>query len=314
MDLREFEAVIAVSELGSFSAAATALFISQPALTRRVALLEAELDLKLFIRAPRGVFLTDAGRALIGPARRALLETEKIRRTLDLIHDGGRGSLLISGVPNLNLAYLGSLVGRFQELHPDMEIRVSHARSTAAAIESVEAGTNDLAIVDLPSSSERVTVTALWEVDFLAVMARVSETPSPATSLPVVTAEMLRGRPWVHLPEDLYPCQPGRALFDMVGLEPSVRIETAHSELQLPIAIGGRGVAVVPRPSAMRALDDGGMIALPPEPIVRTVGLARRKDETSPAVARFLRLAGSMKPAVRAFSPKILEREDELAS
>lgn len=63
MDLRGLEAVLAVYEHGSFSDAAAAIFLSQPALTRRIAQLERELDTRLFVRAPRQVYLTDTDRA-----------------------------------------------------------------------------------------------------------------------------------------------------------------------------------------------------------------------------------------------------------
>jgi DNA-binding transcriptional LysR family regulator len=291
MDLRELEAVVAVHELGSFSAAASALFISQPALTRRVALLERELDLKLFVRSPRGVFLTDAGRALIEPAQRALQEADRIKRTLDLMHGGTRGTLLITGVPNLNIGYIGSLIGKFHEKLPDVDVQVSYSVSTAAAVESVEAGVNHLAIVDLPVESESVTVADIWEDDYLAVFASDPTSKKTDGAIPIATAEMLTGRPMVHLPEILYPRQEPRMLFDMLGMEPTSRVETEHCELLIPIALGGRGVTVVPRFLAMYAREQGASIAQPPRPITRRIGLARRRTETSPTIGQLLRLA-----------------------
>ncbi|THG32852.1 LysR family transcriptional regulator [Naasia lichenicola] len=306
--------MIAVSELGSFSAAATALYISQPALTRRVALLEAELDLKLFIRTPRGVFLTDAGRIVIEPARRAISETERIKRELDLIHAGSRGSLLITGAPNLNLAHIGGLIGRFQQVHPEVDIRVGHSRSTAAALEAVESGTRDLAIVDSQPTSDRFALTELWEDDYFAVMAHGAKTAARSHVIPTVTADMIRGRPLVHMPRSSHPIEQGQALFDMVGVEPDSRIETEHCELLVPIAIGGHGVAIVPRLQAMRAFEEGAFVASPPERMTATISLARRFDEASPSVMRFLRLVRTAKASARTFVPKLLESAESLAS
>jgi DNA-binding transcriptional LysR family regulator len=295
MDLRELEAVVAVHEHGSFSGAATALFVSQPALTRRVALLERELDVKLFVRSSRGTYLTDAGRALIDPAQRALREADQIRKNLGMIRTGSHGTLVIAGDPNLSVGQIGYLVAEFHEAYPDVEVKIATCESTDAAITAVEAGIHDLAIVERPVRSGSLVSTPIWEDDYLAVFRRNDSRRSVDQSLPFVTAEMLRGRPMVRLPQSQYPQQQAKQLWEMVGMEPTSAIETESYELLVSIARGGRGVAVVPRQVAMQAYEDGAQVASPPRPITRSIALARRRDENSPIVGRFLRIATAEK-------------------
>jgi len=72
MDISSLQAFLAVAETGSFSRAADRLFITQPAVSKRIAALEDELHTKLFDRIGRRVALTEAGQALLPRARRLL--------------------------------------------------------------------------------------------------------------------------------------------------------------------------------------------------------------------------------------------------
>ena len=72
MELRQVEYVVGVAEHGGFTRAATALHVTQPALSEGVARLEAELGVELFHRVGRRVVLSAAGEAFLDPARRLL--------------------------------------------------------------------------------------------------------------------------------------------------------------------------------------------------------------------------------------------------
>ncbi|HJX43882.1 MAG TPA: LysR family transcriptional regulator, partial [Geodermatophilus sp.] len=74
--LRELRALVAVAEEQSITRAAQRLFLAQPALSRRLQALERQVGVPLLTRLPRGVALTEAGRALLGPAREAVTAWE----------------------------------------------------------------------------------------------------------------------------------------------------------------------------------------------------------------------------------------------
>jgi DNA-binding transcriptional LysR family regulator len=300
VDLRGLEAVLAVHEHGSFSDAAAALYLSQPALTRRVAQLEQELDTRLFVRAPRRVYLTDTGRALIEPARRALREAESIRGAIDLVRAGERGNLSIVGMSNLN-AGLGPLISRFHEAAPEVEIRLVAVESTASASALVEAGVHDLAIVDLPFGSSSLLAHPLPKQDFYAVFAAGATGVDQTSTIPVVNTRMLEGRTMVHLPNAQFPTQRGMQLFDMVGVQPSAHMEVSNCGLLIPIAKSGRTVSVVPHPVAMLARAEGLDLGAPPRPIQRTLAFARHPANASTAVRHFLGVADSMTKAAVPF-------------
>ena len=98
MDLGALDAFVAIADTGSFSAAGERLFLTQPAVSKRIAALEAQLGRRLFDRVGREVALTEAGLALLPRARRILAELDDSRRALGNLDAevGGRLSLATS--------------------------------------------------------------------------------------------------------------------------------------------------------------------------------------------------------------------------
>ena len=80
MDIAALQAFVAIADAGSFSRAADALYLTQPAISKRIAALEAELGTRLFDRIGRGVQLSPAGTALLDQARRILNEVAEAKR------------------------------------------------------------------------------------------------------------------------------------------------------------------------------------------------------------------------------------------
>src|SRR3546814_17737149 len=92
MDTQALSAFTEIADSGSFTQAALALHLSQPAISKRITTLEQQIGQSLFDRIGRRVRLTDAGRALLPYARKALQDIEDGRRALSQLHDqiGGR--------------------------------------------------------------------------------------------------------------------------------------------------------------------------------------------------------------------------------
>jgi DNA-binding transcriptional LysR family regulator len=123
VDLRHFRSFVVVAEEGNIGRAATRLFITQPALSRQLQRLEEELRVVLFVRVPRGVELTDAGRELLGKARAALDAAEQALTIASRSSRPG-GSPLVSRSPGI--ASTGSSWAR----RSPPAIRASWSRST----------------------------------------------------------------------------------------------------------------------------------------------------------------------------------------
>src|SRR5438067_3391110 len=129
MQLAQVESFLEVARRGSVSRAAEALFVTQPSLTARLLALENELGEQLFVRSRQGMRLTDAGRALLPHAERALRAVRDGRQAVLESHSGGGGQLLIAAAPAVSTYILPPLLEQFAATYPrvDVAVRTGHS-------------------------------------------------------------------------------------------------------------------------------------------------------------------------------------------
>jgi DNA-binding transcriptional LysR family regulator len=129
IQLVQVEGFLEVARKGSVSRAAEALFITQPTLTARLQGLERELGAPLFLRTPHGMRLTDAGRAWVPFAERALRALVDGRDALEQIKTASAGHLMIAAAPAVSTYVLPGLLERFVAAHPRVEVSVRTGHS-----------------------------------------------------------------------------------------------------------------------------------------------------------------------------------------
>src|SRR5438034_4247389 len=131
IQLVQVEGFLEVARRGSVSRAAEALFITQPTLTARLHGLERELGIKLFLRTPRGMRLTDAGRAWVPFAERAMRALVEGRDALEQVKAASAGHLTIGSALAVSTYILPDLLERFVASHPRVEVSVRTGHSEA---------------------------------------------------------------------------------------------------------------------------------------------------------------------------------------
>jgi DNA-binding transcriptional LysR family regulator len=129
IQLVQVEGFLEVARRGSVSRAAEALFITQPTLTARLHGLERELGTSLFLRTPHGMRLTDAGRAWIPFAERALRALVDGRDALQQVLSASAGHLMIAAAPAVSTYVLPELLEQFVAVHPRVEVSVRTGHS-----------------------------------------------------------------------------------------------------------------------------------------------------------------------------------------
>jgi DNA-binding transcriptional LysR family regulator len=129
IQLVQVEGFLEVARRGSVSRAAEALFITQPTLTARLHALERELGTPLFLRTPHGMRLTDAGRAWIPFAERALRALVDGRDALQQVLSASAGHLMIAAAPAVSTYVLPELLEQFVAVHPRVEVSVRTGHS-----------------------------------------------------------------------------------------------------------------------------------------------------------------------------------------
>lgn len=129
MLLVHIEGFLEVARLGSVSRAAEALYVTQPTLTARLHGLERELGERLFVRGRQGMRLTDAGRAFLPYAERAVRALRDGRHAIDEVGRASAGQLLVAAAPAVSTYILPAVLEAFVNSHPRVEVVVRTGHS-----------------------------------------------------------------------------------------------------------------------------------------------------------------------------------------
>ncbi|WP_286239082.1 LysR family transcriptional regulator [Neptuniibacter halophilus] len=164
MDTNSLQAFLAVADSRSFSKAADALFITQSAVSKRIALLEEQLDSKLFDRIGRTVSMTEAGNALLPRARDILLQLDDARRVIGNLNAGDvTGRLSLAASHHISLHRLPPLLKQFSQECPRVELDLQFAESEIA-YEGVLKGDLELALITLsPQPDAAIRSEIIWD-------------------------------------------------------------------------------------------------------------------------------------------------------
>jgi len=286
MDERRLRYFLAIVEEGSVTAAAARLHVAQPSLSQSLRGIERELGAELFHRVGRGLQLTSAGQALIGPARQALLAIDAARSAVHEISELLAGELSIAALATLAADPLGDLVGRFRAAHPGVTVAIQEAESTAEAGRLVAEGTRELGVVHLPVAPARLHVTPLGIQELLFVLP-----PGPDADPRPLTPAALRSAPLVVTARGTSTRELLEQAFAAAGVVPQIAVETTAREAIVPLVLAGAGVALLPAALAHEAERRGARVRSARPALTRSIGLVRRPGPSSPAARAFTALA-----------------------
>ena len=169
MEFAALKAFQIVAESGSFSKAGEALFLTQPAISKRIASLEHQLGMKLFDRIGKHVLLTEAGRTLLPEAQKILAQVEESQRLLANLTMSVSGPLHVATSHHIGLHRLPAILQKFTHHHPEVELELSFMDSENA-LRLIEIGKLELAIVTLPEDpAPLLKTTPAWKDDLVFV-------------------------------------------------------------------------------------------------------------------------------------------------
>lgn len=246
MDLKQLEYFVRVAELGSFTRAAVALDVAQPALSRQVRLLEVELRQNLLTRNGRGAAPTEAGKLLLEHGRGILHQVERAREELGRVRGALAGRVAIGLPPSVAKAMAVPLVREFRQRMPDATLSISEGLSVGMQ-EALANGRLDIALLYNTGPSPDVELTPLLEEQLFLVQHRAGRAaPSSAKPKPVPLRDV------AQLPL-VIPSRPNaiRMLVETemaaLGLRPQVALEIDGVAAILDLVEDGAGHAVLSR-------------------------------------------------------------------
>lgn len=169
MEIASLKAFVAVAETGSFSRAAETLFITQPAISKRVAALESDLGVPLFDRLGRGIQLTEAGTRFSISARRILSDLATSREEIRTLSSSISGRLRLATSHHIGIHRLPPVLKAFTQAHPGVDLDLLFMDSEEAC-KQVADGIIELAVVTLPERVEAQLITDLVWPDPLVIV------------------------------------------------------------------------------------------------------------------------------------------------
>lgn len=179
MDIQNIRAFLMVVETSSFSRAAEKLFITQPAISKRIASLEFSLDCKLFDRLGKNIQLTQAGEALIPSYQKITAEFDNSQRIISNMRIEVSGQLKFGTSHHIGLHRLPPVLRKYTRQYPDVEFDIQFMDSEQAA-ELILKGSIELALITLPDAVEKpLTTIRSWSDPMHCVVASDHELAKP---------------------------------------------------------------------------------------------------------------------------------------
>jgi len=294
MDIRQLRHFVAVAQTLHFGRAADRLHMTQPPLSQSIMGLERELGAPLFARTKRNVRLTPLGEEWLPHVLEVLASLDKLPVTARGIRDGQTGRLSLSFVSTADYSVLPSLVRRYSQAFPNVEIQLVEATSDVQ-LPALVNGERHAGII-IPSTEQPLPASLsyrrLLREPLVAAVPEAWIDSGRLGGADALSAEEVLASPLI-----LFPRQVAPAFHDLVtgyfaALGGRARIVQEAIQMQTIISLvsGGLGIALVP--ASLRNLARTGVRYVPlagQAPELET-GLAWRSGDIAPPLANFLQL------------------------
>jgi DNA-binding transcriptional LysR family regulator len=260
MNTQQLRTFVTVVEVGSFSEAARALGISQPAVTMQIQGLESSIGATLLDRRYRRIDLTEAGRALLPYARHVLAQLDEARDEIAALSGSVTGRLTISASTTPGVYVIPRLLGAFIAAHPEVGVTIE-VHDTAAVVEAVESGRAQFGMTGATVRGARIAFEELGTDELILICAPDSPL---ATRTGVALAE-LADESWVMRESGSGTRQVTESLLADHGLDPQelrVAVELGTGEAIVSAVEGGLGISILSRHVAGKALELGTVVSV----------------------------------------------------
>ena len=127
VDVRQLKFFLAVVDHNGISRAATHLMVAQPSLSQAIATFERELGMPLFHRIGRGLVLSEAGTALVGPARVVLRDLDEAKAIMSALKGLRGGRIDLVTMPSPGMEPLTTILTTFSRAHPEVTVNAEAA-------------------------------------------------------------------------------------------------------------------------------------------------------------------------------------------
>lgn len=290
MELRHLRYFVATAEEENITRASLRLRVAQPSLSRQIRDLEDMLGLSLFARSAKSVRLTASGKAFLIEARAILARVDEALLMAKTLAGGSRKEIHVGYAPSLTVELLPRTLRFFQEIHPDVHVRL-YDLSTEEMVNGLSEGTLDITLMI------RATTKSMKGIAFESLrkfpVCVAAHPAHPVCKVETLRLEHISGERLIIYSRAEYPEYHTwfHSLFAKAGLSPNIAEEHDGATSLIAAVEAGRGVALVQKGFECFA---GPRLSV--RPLVTSsssfnVGVAYLKKNTSPLVESFLNAA-----------------------
>ena len=290
MTFQQLTYFLAAARHGSFSAAAHELLMAQPSLSEQVRRLEAELGVPLFVRAGKGLELTEAGRLLLPHAERTLAEAEEARLSVREVREMTGGTVAFGTFSSAHHYLTGGLIQDFASKHPGVRIRVV-GQNSAEVADAVRDGELEAGLIVLPVDDAGLDVRVATREGMLYLSADPRRVAAP------ITIEQLADAPLILADARWRQVDPTRRVLreraQQAGVTVEPRIEVEYLTAALDLAARGLG-DTIGTASVLKARGFTGKLhsaEFDPPMYATYACITRRNAHLTPATREFMKLA-----------------------
>ncbi|OUR69313.1 LysR family transcriptional regulator [Marinomonas sp. 42_23_T18] len=247
MEISELLTFIKVAETASFSEAAEQLFVTQPAVSKRIAALEANLELKLFDRIGRQIQLTEAGQQLLPKAKKITAEIKDIKRSLTSQDEIISGELKMATSHHIGLHRLPNTLKQYQKDYPNVLIEIDFTQSEDA-YQQVLKGDIEIAIITL-SNEENPMIESIpiWSDPLVLVVGHEHVLAFNQHDFDMqIDIKDLASQPCVLPDQNTFTRQMVNKVLGNHGLKPNVRMSTNNFDTLTMLVSIGWGWSLLP--------------------------------------------------------------------
>ena len=279
MELHELRAFAAVAACRSFTQAAESLFVTQPAVTRQIASLEAKLRTRLFERLGRSVRLTSAGEALRGYATEILRLAAEAERAVGDVTAGAAGRLAVGASSTAATYVLPRYLRAFREAWPGVDLSV-HTGASAQVAEMVIGGAVDLGVVT--GFQQQPGLIGIPLAEYPTGVVVFPGHPLAVGGARTVRAADLAGCPLILMEEGTNLRTYVDRLLSAAGVDERVSMELDNVEAIKKMIEAGLGISLLPLVTVEAEVQAGRLVALTLEDVPnaqRRITAIHRQDK-----------------------------------
>ncbi|MFT3746009.1 MAG: LysR family transcriptional regulator [Pyrinomonadaceae bacterium] len=286
MEIWQLRTFCEIAETLNFTKASEKLHLTQSAVSHQIKALEEELGVPLFIRAKRGVLLTDAGKVALGHAKRILTEADQMILEIADREKAIAGRVRVAAATQALVYLFAPLFEEFMDRQELVELVFRTTATTEQTVDDVLSGVADVGFASMAVYSPTLQVTELFNDELVLVVGKKHRL---ATFIEV-SAKDIKHERWILFERGASIRRATDSFFKKIKVEPEMALESNDTYFVKLMIERGLGISLMPSWTVKQELKDGKLaqIRLKSHELKRSVAMVSLKGATSAPIRAFI--------------------------